>query len=113
MIMPGAQDRSSSDNAESTRKQEDEQSNLALKSNIGGNPERAKHWAKIYRTSIASGVSSVAAIVVGVSYSCQALLALAPLILLQYPLDSVKTRLQGYVFFTTTFYEFLRTSIDN
>ena len=79
--MPDTQNQPSGDDKASSKSLA-EGTNESLPSILTQNHEQAatqvaKHWMKIYRTGIASGTSSIVAVVVS------------------YPLDSIKTRLQA------------------
>ena len=62
-------------------------------------PGQARHWAKVYRTEIAAGSSSVLSTFVAVCAHATCHVSSRSgdrLRFEQYPLDSVKTRMQAY-----------------
>ena len=56
--MAGIKDSSSGDRALESKPAADE-APLTIPTTLTSTPEHAKHWAKVYRTGIASGASSV------------------------------------------------------
>ena len=66
MSMTGIQDRPSGDGALDGRPPTDEAS-VTVTTSMTPTTEHAKHWAKLYRTGIASGASSVLSTVSAVS----------------------------------------------
>lgn len=66
--MTGVQDRPSGDGALESRPPGDE-APLTLPTTLTPTSEHAKHWAKAYRTGIASGASSVLSTITAVSSS--------------------------------------------
>ena len=71
MNMVDGQDRANGDGATS-KDAADQLSKHKIASALLTNPELTKHWAKYYRTSIASGISIMLSQSVSVSFECRA-----------------------------------------
>ena len=71
MNMANGQDRHNGDGA-SSKEATDQASKIKIASALTTNQEITKHWAKYYRTSIASGISIMLSQTVSVSSQCPA-----------------------------------------
>lgn len=87
-----------SDGGNSPQKPAVQPPNIPIISPLLPNPQQRKHWAKQYRTEIAASSSSLLSTFAAVSANSSHGTDREPLLMSnQYPLDSVKTRMQAYV----------------